>query len=94
MRALAWSIFAAISVVGLAHAAPRMDTKSMTCAQVKTALRKNGSAILNTGATTYGRYVANSSQCNLGQVVQRVSVPTRDNQCTVLRCAQFDLSPG
>lgn len=77
----------------IAHARP--DTRSLTCAEVQALVARQGGAVLATGPATYDRYVSASGRgCKVGQVRERVSVPSRDGGCPVYRCAEFDLSPG
>ncbi|OYX12026.1 MAG: hypothetical protein B7Z15_10670 [Rhizobiales bacterium 32-66-8] len=62
----------------------RADTLSMNCAEIQSLMKRQGAAVLNTGPTTYDRYVRDMSFCNPGDVTKPSWVPARDTkQCFV-----------
>ncbi len=79
-----------------AQAISRYNSTSMTCNQVKAAVRGEGAVILrwrskNNGIQRYGRFVANGSFCASGLRAERSSVPSSDRKsCPVLECKYFD----
>ena len=82
---------------GEALAISRYQTMSMSCDQVHAALRRDGAAILrwqsrrNPGLPLYGKYVSDSRFCELGEVIDFESVPTRDaRSCPVYQCIRPD----
>lgn len=65
-------------------------TLQMVCSQARELVSAEGAIVLNTGPTTYDRYVAAGSQCALGETLDPVWVPTADTpQCPIgYRCRQ------
>lgn len=94
MRPILIAPTTAILLAGVLAANARPDTRLMTCAQVRSLIAQHGAIVLATGPTTFDRYVsAGGARCKVGQVAQRVSVPSRDGKCPVLRCAEYDFAP-
>lgn len=85
---------ATLSTMALpANAISRYNTNKMTCEQVHSALQREGAAVLrypskrNPSLTLYDRYVSSRYACDRHQVLERVSVPTKNtNNCPVLHC--------
>jgi len=74
----------ALTLMPTAGSAQRVDTLSMSCADVQSLMKRVGAAVLNTGPTTYDRYVRDMSFCNPGDVTKPSWVPARDTkQCFV-----------
>jgi hypothetical protein len=76
-----------------AYAQTRVETTGMTCAQIRSALDRNGTAILryrptrNPGFVTSGTYVRDGRYCGIGQTAQPASLPAADTgRCFVQRC--------
>jgi hypothetical protein len=63
-------------------------TLQMSCHGARELVGAQGAIVLNTGPTTYDRYVAAGSQCVLGEVTEPAWVPTADTpQCPIgYRC--------
>jgi hypothetical protein len=63
-------------------------TLRMSCYGARELVSIHGAIVLNTGLTTYDRYVAAGGQCVLGEVIEPAWVPTADNpQCPIgYRC--------
>jgi hypothetical protein len=63
-------------------------TLRMSCPQARDLVAVQGAVVLNTGPTTYDRYVSSSNACILGERVEPAWVPTGDTpQCFIgYRC--------
>ena len=69
----------------------RDSTKNYTCEGVKTLVKQRGAVVLSTkNNNVYDRFVHGRQSCELGQVLGRYSVPTRDGQCRLKVCIEFD----
>lgn len=84
-------------VAAEAQAISRYNTTSMSCAQIKSALRNEGAAILryrsarNPSLPLYGRYVSDRRFCNFDEVAETAFVPAADTRsCLVRECVQVD----
>lgn len=75
-----------------AFAIVRYMVQDMTCAEVQSAVDRDGVAILYRKADTsaiplYDRYVANQSYCQGGQITIKEGIPTADTRsCRVSKC--------
>ncbi len=65
-------------------------TLQMSCNGARQLVASQGAAVLNTGPTTYDRYVGRYGQCVLGETLDPAWVPTADTpQCPIgYRCVQ------
>ncbi len=63
-------------------------TLRMSCHGVRELVSAHGAIVLNTGPTTYDRYIAGGGQCQQGEVPDPAWVPTADTpQCPIgYRC--------
>jgi hypothetical protein len=63
-------------------------TLRMLCSQARALVAARGAIVLNTGPTTYDRYVTSSRYCVRGEVTEPTWVPTADTpQCFIgYRC--------
>ncbi|MCO6185761.1 hypothetical protein [Rhizobium sp. L1K21] len=106
MRLIIAVLFSALCA-SQALAISRYETQSMTCGQIRTALDREGAAILRypsehtPGLTLYDRYVGRQNACGPHEVTQRTDVPAKDGSCPVLRCIDepdrcdlFIMAPG
>nr|WP_319485960.1 hypothetical protein [uncultured Cohaesibacter sp.] len=77
----ALSVFAisAIAFGASASASPRVDSQSLTAAQVKQVVQESGSVLLSTGPGLYDRYVANGAYCFFGEQPKAAYVPTANS---------------
>ena len=80
-----------------AQAISRYNSTSMTCANVKATVRREGAVILrwrskyNPSLPLYGRFVANGSFCEASTRPETRYVPTSDRKsCAVLECKYYD----
>lgn len=75
-----------------AWAQVRPSTQSLRCGQAQALVLSRGAIVLNTGRSTYDRFVASQQFCMFGEVLEPVWAPTRDvPQCLVgYRCLQGD----
>ena len=76
-----------------AHAISRHDPTTMTCRQVHATIAAKGAVLLryrsprNPALTLYDRYVRSRAMCDMGQILEQVTVPSADRQsCPVYRC--------
>ena len=85
-----------MSIVSGALAQSRPLTLRMSCNGARQLVAARGAIVLNTGPTTYDRYVAGNGQCALGEVIDPAWVPTADNpQCPIgYRCVSRTLRSG
>ena len=85
-------------LVGHAGAVERHDTKSMTCAQIKSLLQSEGKATLETrssrvpGLMKYGTYVGGRQHCKMQNTAQRARITASDGTCVVVQCSQYGRS--
>ena len=88
----------AIAIAGLATGAQAQSgpaTLSMTCAQARGAVASQGAVVLRPGATTYDRYVRDSSFCVLQETAWPAWVWTADiAQYPVRTCRPSDVVYG
>ncbi len=80
-----------------AEAISRYNSTSMSCANIKAALRNEGAAILryrstrNPSLPLYGRYVSDRRYCNFDEAAETAFVPAADTRsCLVRECVQVD----
>jgi hypothetical protein len=79
-----------------ARAIQRYTSTSMTCAEIKATLGRDGAAIMRhqsprTGILLYDRYVKNRSFCPVGQTTERAYIPSADRKsCPVDRCKEIE----
>ena len=84
-------IYAAISLVSISSDALAQSnplTLRMSCNGARALVANQGAIVLNTGPSTYDRYVAGYGRCVLGEVPDPAWVPTADTpQCPIgYRC--------
>ena len=84
-------ICAAIILTSISYsvlAQPRPLTLQMSCYGARELVAAEGAVVLNTGPTTYDRYVTAVTQCVRGETLDPAWVPTIDTpQCPVgYRC--------
>ncbi len=83
-----------VSAVSLpAYAISRYDTKTFTCNEIQSIVKRDGAAILrypstrNAGIILYDRYVSTGLQCEYNKRPVFRTVPTSDNaSCAVTSC--------
>ena len=82
------AVIAFMSIGSGALAQSHPLTLRMTCYGARQLVSDQGAIVLNTGPTTYDRYIAGNGQCALGEVIDPAWVPTADNpQCPIgYRC--------
>jgi hypothetical protein len=87
---------AAAALSSTALAQPRPSTLGMSCNEVRSVIAARGAAVLNTGPTTYSRFVSSVGACERGQVTIPAWARTADqSQCFVgYRCRDTDLDNG
>ena len=83
-------VFAAAAIISMGSGALAQShplTLRMSCNQARSLVAAQRAIVLNTGLTTYDRYVA-GGQCLLGEVMEPAWIPTADTpQCPVgYRC--------
>ncbi|MTI42493.1 hypothetical protein E1178_02610 [Roseibium hamelinense] len=69
----------------------RPDTRNYTCEQAQALVKQRGQIVMNTGPSTFDRFVANGSYCVEPHAVTRaLFAPTKDvKQCNVgRRCVE------
>lgn len=75
---------AAALVVSVTVAQARLDTRTLTCAQVNALVAQEGQVMLNTGPNTFDRFVSENGFCDRDQVLQPRVVQASDTaQCPV-----------
>ena len=86
---LALAIAAAASP---AFAISRYNATSHTCDGVQQILQREGEAVFRytsrtTGLGLYERLIGSGTRCGNGQMIQRMTIPTKDNpRCRVMVC--------
>ncbi|MGI9355277.1 MAG: hypothetical protein ACR2PF_08995 [Rhizobiaceae bacterium] len=87
LAALVTGLTAASTLVASTSAEARQSTRSFTCSAVRDLVDRRGSAVLNTkNARVYKRFVRDRTYCALVEGTRRVSVPTRDGNCSLNIC--------
>jgi hypothetical protein len=83
-------------IAGEAAALEQLESKKMTCEELKAALRSEGKALIRypssrvAGMTRYDMYVGGKQFCMRLQFVARATVPTSDTKsCVVERCIHY-----
>jgi hypothetical protein len=91
MKVAVLSAALALAATG-AVAQPRPSTQAMTCGQAQGLVASRGAVVLNTGPTTYERFVASQGFCQFDEMIQPMWAPTRDTpQCPIgYRCREND----
>jgi hypothetical protein len=91
-----YAVIALVSMASNALAQSNPLTSRMTCNGARQLVAVRGAVVLNTGPSTYDRYVAGNGQCVLGEVIDPAWVPTADNpQCPIgYRCVSRTLRSG
>ena len=83
------SFLVAFATAALVMATPtlardRASTMAMTCKAANALVTQRGAVVLNTGGSTYDRYVRSETRCPTGLYGRAAFVPTRDNpQCHI-----------
>lgn len=62
----------------LSGAAARPTTTTMTCAQARGVVLREGGVVLGTGGQTYDRFVRDRSFCEPTETGKRAFIPARD----------------
>jgi len=82
-----------VALAGQAQAISRYQSMSMSCSEVKSAVRSEGAVILRWQSKTaanvprYDRFVSDSTQCSPNEVAAWAYVPTQDSRaCMVKKC--------
>jgi len=95
MRAGHTGRYGALLLVSLLAAAPFQaasaqgfpSTQGMSCTQVQSLVQSSNSVVLDTGVSTFNRFVKDVAYCQPGEVAKPTWVPTRDvPECTVSVC--------
>ena len=83
MKKLALALSAlAVTIVASgaqANTVDHIDTHTMSTTQLRELIQDRGAVILTTGPELFDRYVANDSQCSIGEKIKRAYVPTADS---------------
>ncbi|MEH3120021.1 MAG: hypothetical protein PGN25_21155 [Methylorubrum populi] len=58
--------------------AQRPSATTLTCAQARAVVQRQGAAVLGTGGATFDRFVRDRSFCEATEIGRRAFVPTRD----------------
>lgn len=66
--------------LNIANSQGRPDSRRMTCNQAYNLVQRHGAVVMTTGRYTFERVVADRRWCQLRQVLERYSVPTRDDR--------------
>lgn len=75
-RVLLSAILVAASLVPAL--AQRPSTTTLSCAQARAVVARQGAAVLGTGGPTFDRFVRDRSFCEATEIGRRAFVPTRD----------------
>jgi hypothetical protein len=86
-------VCAALVLIGMGSGALAQShplTLQMSCNGARQLVASQGAVVLNTGPTTYDRYVSAVTQCVRGDTLDPAWVPTADTpQCSIgYRCVQ------
>jgi hypothetical protein len=78
-----------------AHAVSRYNSTSMSCANVKATVQRQGAVILRwrgaSGVPRYGRFVADGRFCSASERAEFSYVPSADRKsCAVRECKYWD----
>ncbi|RDI59763.1 hypothetical protein [Microvirga subterranea] len=81
LSALALTVSAAVAQVG-------PPTSQRTCGANRQLVLKDGAVVLDTGPSTYARFVRSGAECTVGQFPEPAWVPSSNNpQCFIgYRC--------
>lgn len=90
------TLLALIGMTAAAQAQPRMSTLGLTCGQARAIVSSQGAIVLNTGRTTYDRFVSSPAFCPLGETTEPAWVRTADAaQCPIgYRCRSVEVEIG
>lgn len=95
-RVLPVLALALLAGAGEAAAISRYNSTTLTCEAARDKVRAEGAVIFRQksakvpGMTLYDRYVRGERYCNVHEVPQRASVPTRDRaNCPMLVCRPY-----
>lgn len=83
-------------VAGDAYAISRYNSATMSCAQVRSAILREGAAIVRyraarSGAQLYGRYVRDGRFCSASERAEIVYITAADTKsCLVRECQYYD----
>ena len=82
-----------------AEAAPRVNSKSHNCLDLKRTIIAHGAAILrfsgkrNKSIKRFDRFVSTNAYCQRGEIAEWSMAPAKDTrQCRLLTCQRFDPS--
>ncbi len=94
MRALVLGLVLAQATTA-ALAQPRPTTETLTCSQAQSFVASRGAVLMNSGPTTYDRFVASRAFCTGNDIAEPAYVRTRDNpQCALYACQSFRRAGG
>jgi hypothetical protein len=78
-----------VSVIATGHAEARPDTRTMTCDQLRSFVKKQGAAVIDTGPHTYQRFVYHRGFCLYSEQLESAWVPALDGaQCRLRICEE------
>ncbi len=83
---LTWSVLAVTVTVAAAQVGP--PTSQRTCGANRQLVMKEGAVVLDTGPSTYARFVRSGAECTVDQFPEPAWVPSSNNpQCFIgYRC--------
>ncbi|MEL6947870.1 MAG: hypothetical protein AAFO73_09590 [Pseudomonadota bacterium] len=85
-----------LTAVGTVVADARPSTRGFTCGGLLDFVDARGAVVMNhRSSSLYQRFVSSRSYCELDEITQRFSVPTRSGRCVLRICkSQFKFKGG
>ena len=85
---LSATIFSA-SVFALSQAATALDTRDMTCGEIRSVVSEYGAVVMDTGRHTFKRFVEHRGYCLVSERLETAWAPTIDGtECRLKECAE------
>lgn len=75
-----WAVCLALCTASPCLSQARPNTTAMSCKAAAGLVAGQGAVVLDTGPTTYDRYVLDEGFCNRSEVTKPAFVPTADNR--------------
>ena len=77
------------SVFALSQAATALDTRDMTCGEIRSVVSRYGAIVMDTGRHTYKRFVEHRGYCLVSERLETAWAPTADGtECRLKECAE------
>ena len=77
------------SVLAFSQTATALDTRDMTCGEIRSIVSEHGAVVMDTGRYTFKRFVEHRGFCLVSERLETAWAPTLDGtECRLKECAE------